>query len=130
MSINVVGREVLGDGQGSGDGKLLAVLRDVAAHLRSGDGASLRGSDLRALDANLETLLGVRARNGAQSNRIEAATTRLAEVEEATTKQLSGTEDADLAKTLITLNSQSAAYQAALRAGANIVQASLLDFLR
>ena len=44
--------------------------------------------------------------------------------------QLSNTEDADIAKTLIEFNSQSAAYQAALRAGANIVQSSLMDFLR
>ena len=45
------------------------------------------------------------------------------------TKQLSDTEDADLSQTLIDFNSQSAAYQAALRAGANIVQTSLMDFL-
>jgi len=44
-------------------------------------------------------------------------------------KQLSDTEDADIAKTLIDLNSQTAAYQAALRAGANLVQSSLMDFL-
>jgi hypothetical protein len=37
---------------------------------------------------------------------------------------------ADIAKTLIELNSQQAAYQAALKAGASIVQASLMDFLR
>ena len=46
------------------------------------------------------------------------------------TEQLSNTEDADIAKTMIDFNSQSAAYQAALRAGANIVQSSLMDFLR
>ena len=44
--------------------------------------------------------------------------------------QLSKTEDADIAETLIELNSQTAAYQAALRAGASIVQTSLMDFLR
>ncbi len=55
---------------------------------------------------------------------------RLAEVEESTLTQLSETEDADIAKTLIDFNSQQAAYQAALKAGANIVQASLMDFLR
>jgi flagellar hook-associated protein 3 FlgL len=128
MSINVVGREVLGDG--GGDGKLLAVLRDVSARLKSGDGATLGGADLKALDQNLDALLGIRARNGAQSNRLEGAGSRLAEVEEAVTKQLSNTEDADLAKTLIDFSTQSAAYQAALKAGANLVQSSLMDFLR
>jgi flagellar hook-associated protein 3 FlgL len=127
MSINVVGREVLGGG--GADGKLLATLRDVAAHLRAGDGTALSGTDLKAIDANVDTLLGVRARNGAQTNRLQAADARLSEIAETVTKQLSTTEDADMAKTLIDFSSQSAAYQAALRAGANIVQSSLMDFL-
>jgi flagellar hook-associated protein 3 FlgL len=55
---------------------------------------------------------------------------RLQETEESTVGQLSNVEDADIAKTLIDLNSQTAAYQAALRAGANLVQSSLMDFLR
>jgi len=41
-----------------------------------------------------------------------------------------GLRDTDIAKTLIELSSQTAAYQAALRSGANIVQSSLMDFLR
>jgi flagellar hook-associated protein 3 FlgL len=68
--------------------------------------------------------------NGARQNRLDAALSRLVEVEESTLKQLSETEDADIAKTLIEFSSQQAAYQAALKAGANIVQSSLMDFLR
>jgi flagellar hook-associated protein 3 FlgL len=127
MSINVVGREVLGDG--GTDGKLIATLRGISAHLRAGDTAALNDGDLKSLDANLDGVLGVRARNGAQTNRLEAAGTRLDQVAETVTRQLSNTEDADLAKTLIDYSTQSAAYQAALRAGANIVQSSLMDFL-
>jgi flagellar hook-associated protein 3 FlgL len=119
MTINVLGRDVL-----------LHVLRDAVDHLRAGDGASLRGTDLTRLDANVDSMLGVRAANGARTNRLEAALSRLQEVEESTLGQLSQTEDADIAKTLIDLNSQTAAYQAALRAGASIVQSSLMDFLR
>ena len=47
-----------------------------------------------------------------------------------TIKSLSNTEDADMAKTLIDFSTQTSAYQAALKAGANIVQTSLMDFLR
>ena len=73
----------------------------------------------------------MRARNGAQSEpaRLRPHAPR-PDLRGARTKQLSDTEDADIAKTLIDLNSQSAAYQAALKAGANIVQTSLMDFLR
>jgi flagellar hook-associated protein 3 FlgL len=130
MTINTVGEQVLGGGQAAGDDKLLHVLRDAVDHLRAGDGASLRGTDLTRLDASLDSLLEVRAANGARSNRLEAAMTRLGEVEESTIRQLSSVEDADIAETLIQLNSQTAAYQAALRAGASIVQSSLMDFLR
>jgi flagellar hook-associated protein 3 FlgL len=130
MSVNTVGREFLGDGQSGGDDKLLDVLRDVADDLRAGNTDALRGTDLERLDQNLDLLLEVRARNGARSNRLESALSRLAEVEETTVRQLSETEDADMAKTLIELNSQQAAYQAALRAGANLSQGSLMDFLR
>ena len=129
VSINTVGRELLGDGQTANDDKLLDVLRDTAEHLRAGDGAALK-DDLARADKNLDTLLEMRARNGARTNRLEAASTRLDEIQEALTKQLSDTEDADFAKTMIDLNSQSVAYQAALKSGANIVQSSLMDFLR
>ena len=121
---------MLGEGQGAGDNKLLDVMRDAIDHLRAGDGASVRGTDLARLDTNFDNLLDVQAGNGARANRLEAALSRLAEVEETTVKQLSETEDADIAKTIIDLNSQQAAYQAALRAGASIVQSSLMDFLR
>jgi flagellar hook-associated protein 3 FlgL len=129
MTINTVGSDILGNGQAAGDGKLLNVLRDAADHLRAGDSTALR-ADLGKLDTNMDHVLEVRAANGARAQRLDSALSRLQETEETTTKQLSDTEDADIAKTLIELNSQTAAYQAALRAGANLVQSSLMDFLR
>jgi flagellar hook-associated protein 3 FlgL len=131
MTINTVGREILGDGRANPtDGKLLNVLRDISDHLRANDGAALRGGDTTNLQSQLDVVLQVRARNGAMTNRLEAASTRLDQIQGAVTEQLSNTEDADIAKTMIDFNSQSAAYQASLRAGANIVQSSLMDFLR
>jgi flagellar hook-associated protein 3 FlgL len=130
MTINVVGRELLGDGPAANDGGLLDVMRGIAGHLRSGDGAALRGSDLERLDARLDVLLELRAGNGARMNRLDSALGRLAQVEESTLLALSETEDADIAKTIIEFNSQQSAYQAALKAGASIAQGSLMDFLR
>ena len=131
VTINAVAREILGDGSANPtDGKLLNALRDISTHLKANDGAALRGGDMTALKGRLDSLLEVRARNGSLTNRLESATTRLGQLSTALTDQLSKTEDADIAKTLIDFNSQSAAYQAALRAGASIVQSSLMDFLR
>jgi flagellar hook-associated protein 3 FlgL len=127
IGVNTVGREVLGNG--SGDDGLLATLRKVSADLRSGDSAALRGDDVTKLDANLTKLLEVRSRNGARTNRLEMATERLDQLAGTTTEQLSNVEDADVAQTYIDFSTQQAAYQAALKAGATIVQASLMDFL-
>jgi flagellar hook-associated protein 3 FlgL len=127
MPINSVASDLLGNGT---DGRLLSTLRDISTSLKANDGPALRGGLATALDTHLDTLLEMRGRNGAKTNRLESASARLDQLNGALTEQLSKTEDADIAKTLIDFNSQSAAYQAALRAGANIVQSSLMDFLR
>lgn len=127
MAVNLNADELLGSGA---DGKLLAVLRGVSAHLRSGDGAALRGGDLTGLDTGTDTLLTKRAQNGALTNRLEGTLSQLSALEEVQVRSLSETEDADMAKVLTDFSIQSASYQAALRAGASIVQSSLLDFLR
>lgn len=130
LGINQIATSFLGGGQASGDNKLLHVLRDVSDHLKENDGAALRGGDLQRFEAALEQVIDARAVNGARSNRLEAAASRLAELEQSTLGQISDVEDVDIAKALIDFNSQQAGYQAALRAGANIVQNSLMDFLR
>jgi flagellar hook-associated protein 3 FlgL len=130
MTINSVGQEILGDGQAAGDGKLLDTLRTISQDLRAGNGPALRGNDLKTLTGNLNQVLEVRARNGATTNRLEAADSRIQDINLSVQQQLSDTEDADMAQTLIDFNSQSAAYQSALRAGASIVQTSLMDFLK
>jgi flagellar hook-associated protein 3 FlgL len=126
MDIGLRGVTFLGNGA---DGKLLQVLRDTSAHLKANDGVAVR-ADIKLLDDKADEVLGVRALNGAKQNRLEAALGRLSELEGASLQQLSETEDVDIAKAMIEFSSQQAAYQAALKAGANIVQSSLMDFLR
>ncbi|MCD6726468.1 MAG: flagellar hook-associated protein FlgL [Solirubrobacteraceae bacterium] len=129
LGVGVRGDEVLG-GSATATGDLLRVMRDVAAHLRAGDGASLGTIDLQDMQGQIDHLLGIRARVGATANRLETAGTRLAELEESTMQLLSETEDADIASTLVAYSTQKSVYQAALRSGADLVQMSLLDFLR
>jgi flagellar hook-associated protein 3 FlgL len=132
LPLNTDIRALLGDGQAARDDKLLNTLRDISDHLRGGtaaDANALRGTDLQRLDVNLDTLNGVRADVGARTNRLAIASSRLSGLAVNTTRLLSETEDADMAKTIIDYTTQQAAYTAALRAGANIVQSSLLDFL-
>ena len=133
VQVNVIGSDILGNGQAAGDNKLLDVLRDVADDLRTGTPAALaqlRGSDLQRLDTNLDELSRIRAQAGAVGSRLESAQMRLGQLEETTTKLLSDTEDADMAKTLVDYSTQKAVYQSALHSGADVIQMSLLDFLR
>jgi len=128
VQLGVIGREVVGDGSSG----LLRDLREIAAHLRGGtpaDDQALRG-DLTDLDDRLSDVLVARATVGALGNRLEAATGRLDQLALTTETARSEIEDADLAKTLIGLTSQRNAYEAALRAGAGVMQRSLMDFLR
>jgi flagellar hook-associated protein 3 FlgL len=132
IPINTDVRQLLGDGQAARDDKLLHTLRDISDHLRGGttaDANALRGTDLQRLDANLDVLNGVRADVGARTNRLAIASSRLSGLNLNATKLLSDVEDADMAQTITEYTTQQAAYNAALRAGANIVQTSLLDFL-
>ncbi|MEA2469888.1 MAG: flagellar hook-associated protein 3 FlgL [Thermoleophilaceae bacterium] len=133
VQVNVRGVDLLGQGQLASDGKLLNVLRDLSDHLKSGtvaDMNTLRTSDLKGLDTNLDAISQARATVGATTNRLESADSRLQEVEGSLTKLLSDVEDADMAQTAVDYSMQQSVYQSALHAGANIVQQSLLDFLR
>lgn len=130
IQVNTDVSGLLGNGDGAGDNLLLDTLRDIATDLRAGDGDRLRGTDIVRLDANLDTLNAIRADVGARTNRMAIADARLASLEENSVSLLSSVEDADTPKTLIEYTTQQAAYNMALKAGANVVQNSLMDFLR
>jgi flagellar hook-associated protein 3 FlgL len=130
VRLNATGGTVLGDGT---DGKVLDVLRDVAAHLRSttaADRNALRTTDLAALDANMDALGQARAEAGALTNRLTAAGSRLQDVETSTENVRSTVEHVDMAEALARLSQEQAVYQAALKATAmNLDQRTLMDFL-
>lgn len=109
---------------------LLAAIRQAAVDLRpGGTPANLGNGDLSALDTASDTILTTRASIGARTNRLASASDRLQQLAEAQTQQLSNTEDADVAQTMIDYSTQSAVYQAALKSGAQLIQPSLLNFL-
>ncbi len=131
LQVNVSGGAIFGGTPG--DGKLLDTMRTAIANLNGStpaDLASLRGGVLQGLTANLDTVLSARSTIGAAQNRAQLADSRLADVKLAVTSQLVAVEDVDLPEAITRLSSQQSAYQAALSAGANVIQPSLMDFLR
>lgn len=130
MQINVTGISVLGDGT---DGRLLNTLRDIHGHLTGGTPAdvnALQTTALRNLDSNLTDVLNARSLVGTGINRLEHADSRLSAKTLKSMDFLDQAESTDMTQTIIKLNSQQSIYQAALSSGANLVQRSLMDFLR
>jgi flagellar hook-associated protein 3 FlgL len=127
IQINADISQVLGSG--GGDGKLLDTLRTIASDMQSGNSGAL-GGDISKLDSNFSTLTQVEAHMGAVTDQLQMASSRLEALRVNDTQVLSNTEDADMAQTEIDFSTQQAALQAALQAGARIVQTSLMNFLQ
>ncbi|HEY5288063.1 MAG TPA: flagellar hook-associated protein FlgL [Solirubrobacteraceae bacterium] len=135
VSINVSTdiSSLLGNGQGSADGKLLDTLRTISEHLRGGsaeDVSALGSTDLKSLETSIDTLSQLQATAGSVTDQLQTATSRIESLQSSITASLSNTEDANIAQTSIAYSTEQAAYEAALRAGASIVQESLLQFLQ
>ena len=129
LSVSTNISTLLGNGQASGDGGLLDTLRTIASDMQSGNTGAIGGADLKNLDSNFGTLTQMEANVGAITNRLTLASTRIQQLQNSDTAALSNVQDADMATVAINFSTEQAAYSAALKAGANIVQSSLLDFL-
>jgi flagellar hook-associated protein 3 FlgL len=116
-------------GQPAGDGLLLNTLRNIADDMQSGNSSSLGAADMTNLSNNLNSLLGLSATVGTTTDRLQMASSRIAALQNSATDSLSNTQDADMAKTEIDFSTEQAALTAALQAGAQIVQQSLMNFL-
>jgi flagellar hook-associated protein 3 FlgL len=124
---------VLGNGAASKDGKLLDTLRTITAHLQGGtkeDVEALNSTDLKSLDANIEALTELQAKSGSAIDQFQTTIISIEGLQASITATLSSTEDTNIATASIAFSNQQAAYSAALRAGASIVQESLLNFLK
>lgn len=132
VNVNVALSSVLGEGAQANDGKLLDTLRTIVTHLREGGASAqkaLSNEDLEHLKANTDSLSNLVAQVGASTDQMTAAITRIEDLSVTASTQLSNVQDVNYAQVAMEYSNQQAAYQAALRAGASIVQQSLLEFL-
>jgi flagellar hook-associated protein 3 FlgL len=124
---------LLGNGEASDDGKLLDTLRTIAKNLTGGtaeDREALGTTDLTNIDNNTETLRQLQAVTGSVTDQLQTALTRNEDMQTSISESLSNTQDTNMAEVSVTYSTEQAAYQAALRASATIVQESLLNFLQ
>src|SRR3712207_4256498 len=125
IRIDVTGPEAFGT---PGPDDLFALVGRIAADVEGNPGAL--SDDLAQLDVAIGRLLGAAASIGARSARMEAAGQVNTDLQLTLASQLVAVEDIDLAKTLLELNPTAVGYQAALPATAQVIQPTLVDFLR
>lgn len=124
ISLNEPGSTVFQSGQDQ-----FQTLIDIRDNLLAGNTGALQ-TQLAELDTIDRQLGQGVARMGAVQNRITRAEEDLGDFNFQLESVLSDRLDADFTEVIIELNAQQNAFQAALSAGANVVQQSLLDFLR
>lgn len=133
VAVNTDISSLLGSGQGAADGKLLDTLRTISEHLKGGtpaDVEALGSTDMQSLEVSIETLTSLQAKAGSVTDQLQTAISRIEGLQGTITAGLSNVADANIAETSIAYSNEQAAYEAALRAGASIVQESLLQFLQ
>ncbi len=127
-----VATNVPGDGvflsTGAQSTDIFQMLIDIRDNLRAGDVGALttRLEEMNFAETQLQVAT---ARLGAVTNRIEDVESELDAYNVQLESVRSDNIDADFAEVILNLNSQSNAFQAALTAGARVLQPSLLNFL-
>lgn len=124
VAVNVDGKAVFGDGNDS----IFNVLSEIATKLEN-DPDALK-VELDRLDARAATIRNGLSTVGARTNQLERMRQAADDMALNVTQSLSDVEDIDLPQTITELQLQQTAYQAALAAGARVVQPSLVEFLR
>jgi flagellar hook-associated protein 3 FlgL len=114
---------------GTGSDQLFAVLQGISDGLRGGDMTALRDG-LGKLDGAGNLLKSTLSNVGARYNRVsqmhDGAENRMVTLR----SQISDIEDIDLPQTIMEMQLQETAYQAALAATAKVIQPSLVEYLR
>jgi flagellar hook-associated protein 3 FlgL len=124
VEVNVPGPDAFGPAGND----LFALAQQVADDLRSNP--SNLSSRLDQIDTSLDTVQNQLATVGARYNRVDTMRDLNNSRSNALANQLADVQGVDIPKTIMELQLQQTAYQAALGATARVVQPTLMDFLK
>lgn len=130
IAINEPGGVIFGRPVSGASASMFEMMINIRDDLLAGNQGDLGNIRLDELDQARKNLGQALARVGSRQNRAERAVIELDDFVLSNQELLSDSIDADFADTIVNLNSQSNAFQAALSAGARVIQPSLLDFVR
>ena len=108
---------------------VFTALQSLSTGLGSGNTATIQGS-ITQLDTAVDAVNISRAQLGAKVNRLDFLQTRQSAVEVNLTGLLSTTKDVDMAQAITNFTMAQNVYQASLKAAAQALQPSLLDYLK
>lgn len=128
VPVNQTGSDIYGT-TGPAGVDVFQMLIDLRDNLRSNDQAGIQDR-LAEMDLADDQLGIGLAAIGSVQNRMAGVDDDLRTQINQQQQVLSDNVDADIAEVIINLNAQNNAFQAALNAGANVIQPSLLDFIR
>ena len=125
VQVNLTGTDVFGPAGND----LFTTLTKLSDDLRTTP-ASVGTADLAAIDTAFTRVTSALATVGARVNRVEAVRAQTVNAQVQQSDRLNSIESIDIPKTIMDLQMQQTAYQAALAATAKVIQPSLMDFLR
>jgi len=128
LPISVDGKSLFFEPLTGGSG-IFATLNALSQALENNDATAI-GNSLEDIEGNIDNVLAHRADIGARTNRMTALREQLDTTSYNLTQNLSSIMDADIAKTIIDFKNSENVYKAALSIGAQIIQPSLVDFMR
>jgi len=118
-----------GEGTFYGDQNLFQSLIELRDSLRTNNVEGINTS-LGNLNLSVEKLSETITELGSKSSYLSDRKYQLADYSTQLLQQLSSLEDADLAKSIVTLQQEELAYQAALSVGGEAIKSSLLNYLK
>lgn len=129
IRVELTGPEAFGDQRTGRD--LFAIIGDIADHVMTAgtDSTDLR-ADLAALDTAFDRLLTSAADIGSRAARLERAEQVNLDLQLTLKSQLAEVEEIDLPRTIMELSLSKTGYEAALSATSQVIQRSLVDYLR
>jgi flagellar hook-associated protein 3 FlgL len=119
---------LLADARSGAD--VFAHLISLRQHLLAGDTEAIASTDRAALTTDQDHLLGQLAESGALQARLEVAASAVTRRTTDLRGAYSQEADANFAQTIEELTITQTAYRAALQTGADLLQTSLMDYLR
>lgn len=133
LAANVSGNQFFGDPLGhttqSTSDNAFAVLQRLETALNNNDSSTIQTS-IDQLSSRMNSMLATQADIGARTNRSQLAQSRLTNLTDNVQNLLANTQDADMAKVIVDLQSAQNTQTAALQVGAKVIVPTLVDFLK